>query len=504
MGETTAGLVCSGVNKSFGGVPVLSDVDLDVRRGEIHVLLGENGAGKSTLVKIVAGLVDPDSGTVVLDGHDLAGRSVAAAQSVGVALIHQEPRLFPDLTVLENVWIDEPSRGRLHRSVNLRTLGGRTRQLLDQLGCRVALDARVNSLSVADQQLVDIASALRRDLRVLIVDEPTASLTPSEVHVLFGVLRSLRDDGVTIIFIGHRLEEIMSIGDRITVLRDGCVVTTLAVADTDEDELIRLMVGRDIETETRSADRTNADVVLAVSALSSPGAFAGVSFEVHGGEVLGIGGLVGAGRTELLETIFGVRKRTHGTVVAGGRRIARNADAIRAGLGLVPEDRGVNGLVVTRPIRENIVAPNMRATARRGIRRRSREAALATRLIDRLRIKALGGEQLPNQLSGGNQQKVSVAKWMAKDLSVLLVDEPTRGVDVGAKAEIHGLLRELAAQGTAVVMVSSDMRELLAMSDRILVMREGALAGELDGATADEESVLRLAAGVANAPGAAA
>jgi rhamnose transport system ATP-binding protein len=501
VGETTAGLACSGVNKCFGGVPVLVDVDLAVRPGEIHVLLGENGAGKSTLVKIVAGLVAPDSGAVVLDGHDLTGRSVAAAQSVGVALIHQEPRLFPDLTVLENVWIDEPSRGRFRRSVNLRTLGGRTRQLLDQLGCRVALDARVNSLSVADQQLVDIASALRRELRVLIVDEPTASLTPSEVHVLFGVLRALRDDGVTIIFIGHRLEEIMSIGDRITVLRDGRVVTTLAVADTDEDELIRLMVGRDIESDTFPTDHTNGDVVLSVSALSSPGAFSGVSFEVHRGEVLGIGGLVGAGRTELLETIFGVRRRTHGTVVAAGRRITRNADAIRAGLGLVPEDRGVNGLVVTRPIRENIVAPNMRATSRHGIRRRNRETDLAARLIDRLRIKALGGDQLPNQLSGGNQQKVSVAKWMAHDLSVLLVDEPTRGVDVGAKAEIHNLLRELAAHGTAVVMVSSDMRELLSMSDRILVMREGALTGELHGATADEESVLRLAAG---APGAAA
>jgi ABC-type sugar transport system ATPase subunit len=488
---------CRDVCKWFGDAQVLRDVDLSVRAGEIHVLLGENGAGKSTLVKVIAGLLGADRGEVHVLGRSPGG-SVAMAQAVGVALVHQEPRLFPDLTVLENMWIDEPSRG-WRRRFDIRSVMGRTRSLLDELGCSVGLSDLVADLSVADQQMIDMAAAMRRDLRVLIVDEPTASLTPAEVAHLFVVLRRLRDRGVAVLFIGHRLEEILEIGDRITVLRDGAVVATLDAASTDEDELVRLMVGRDIAPRARAATSAaeGRTVALSVRDLSSPGAFRDVSFDVHAGEVLGIGGLVGAGRSELLETIFGVRSRSTGTVRASGALVSSTAGAIRAGLGLVPEDRGRNGLVLNRSIGENIIAPNLGACSSGGVRRRAREHALSSRLVAALGVKCSGVGQAVQQLSGGNQQKVSLAKWLAGHIEVLMIDEPTRGVDIGSKAEIHGQVRSLIGAGLAVVMVSSDMRELLQMSDRILVMHEGMLAGELDATSATEEDVLRLASGAA-------
>jgi rhamnose transport system ATP-binding protein len=487
-------LRCDGISKWFGDTQVLDAVTFSVSEGEIHALVGENGAGKSTLVRIIAGLVAPDAGSLSWKGEQIAFDSVAAAKSRGIALIHQEPRVFPDLTVLENIWVDEPRRrdGRRFRLSKVETA---TRGYLADLGSTVSIHSRLSGLSVADQQMVDVASALRRPLKVLIVDEPTASLTPREVERLFAVLRRLRDSGAAIIFIGHRLEEILEIADRITVLRDGKVVSDLPTAGADEDRLIRLMVGRNIEPVAPRVAQAKAHTALTVTNLSHPGVFEDVSFEVAGGEILGIGGLVGAGRTEVLEAIFGVRRRSHGSVVAGGRNISTTGQAVRAGVALVPEDRANHGLILQASVKDNVVLANPASTSRFGIRILRAEITLAERMIRSLRIKARSVSALVRNLSGGNQQKVSLAKWLAATPRVLLIDEPTRGVDIGSKSEIHALLRQLADAGLAVVMVSSDMRELLSVPDRILVIREGRVAGALDGDSMVEEEVMRLAAG---------
>lgn len=490
-------LECRSLTKWFGDACVLDNVDLEVGPGEIHVVLGENGAGKSTLVKIIAGLVEPDFGDVSVDAGLLRPGSIASSQAAGVALIHQEPRLFPDLSVLENVWIDQRTTG-LSRPFSFHKREAETRALLDQLGCPISTSAKVAWLSVADQQMVDIAAALRRDLRLLIVDEPTASLTPSEVDNLFTVLKGLKAQGVAVIFIGHRLEEILRISDRITVLRDGRHVATVVTSETNEEELVRLMVGRSIDTDRKRTSSGFGSVALSVSELASPGAFEGITFTLNYGEILGVGGLVGSGRSELLEAIFGVRKKSHGTVIEGSSQVlASTRAAIQAGMALVPEDRGRNGLVLTRSIEENVASSNLPKLSRFGIRRPRRERAAATAVVSTLRVKSSGIGQLVGQLSGGNQQKVSLAKWLAGKPAILLVDEPTRGVDVGSKAEIHALLQRLANEGLAVLVVSSDMRELLLLADRVLVMREGRLEGELVGGQISEENVMRLAAGVA-------
>jgi ABC-type sugar transport system ATPase subunit len=488
-------LTCSGVSKWFGRARVLDAVDFEVRAGEIHALLGENGAGKSTLMKIISGMLQPDSGSISLSGRPVVMGSPTAANEAGVALIHQEPRVFPDLTVIENMWVDDRS-SVLRRVFARRQVQDESEARLRELGCNVSLRARMSELSVADQQLVDVASALARDLRVLIVDEPTASLTPTEVAALFTVLWRLRDAGVAIVFIGHRLEEILQISDRITVLRDGAVVRTVETSATDEAELVRLMVGRDIAVATSRQRDEAADVVLEVRGLSSPGVFDDVSLQVRAGQILGLGGLVGAGRTELLETIFGRRRRSGGDVLVRGTGIGSTADAIRNGVALVPEDRARNGLVLAASVRDNLTAPSLGRLMRWGFRRPGLERALVSSCIDSMDIRALDGDVTAGTLSGGNQQKVSVARWLARSPAVLLVDEPTRGVDIGAKSQIHDVLRRLADEGLAVLAVSSDMRELLSISDDIVVMREGSVTGALRGDEATEESVLRLAAGV--------
>jgi rhamnose transport system ATP-binding protein len=490
-------LECQQVSKWYGTAKVLDEVDLTIEAGEIHAILGENGAGKSTLVKIIAGLVSPDRGQVFFDGIQSRAGSVAAAQSLGIALIHQEPRLFPDLTVMENIWIDQKLRESGGRRFRLSKMGDRTEELLSRLGSLVSPNARVAFLSVADQQMVDIAAALRRDLKLLIVDEPTASLTPSEVTNLFRVMRGLRDQGVAIIFIGHRLEEILEISDRITVLRDGKLVRTLNQSETNEDELIRLMIGRDIHTAVESASPQLGETLLSVSHLSDEAHFSDISLELRRGEILGLGGLVGSGRSEFLETVFGARSRTQGQVMLNGKEIFSIHEAISGGMGLVPEDRGRNGLILLSSVLNNISAPNLEITSWHGVRRPFKEIRNADEIVSRLRIKVADVRQLAGELSGGNQQRVSLGKWLVRDLDVILVDEPTRGVDIGSKMEIHALLRKFADSGKAVLMVSSDMRELLSVPDRILVMREGRLNGEIPSSGASEESVMRLATGVA-------
>jgi ABC-type sugar transport system ATPase subunit len=489
----TVSLRCEGVSKWFGESKVLDSVGFSVEPGEIHALLGENGAGKSTLMKICSGLYRPDRGFVEVEGQKQAFGSVMDAQASGVALIHQEPRLFPDLNVMENIWID--FRGK-SRGFSLKSVEKQTQDYLDELGCGVNLRERMADISIADQQLIDVASALRKDLKVLIVDEPTASLTPLEVDRLFAVLRRLKKQGVAIVFIGHRLSEILEISDRMTVLRDGQVVGSIRADQTTEDELASMMVGRNIDVADSEPYVSRGSKVLEVHNLSATGKFRDVSLEVGSGEIVGVGGLVGSGRSELLEAIFGVRKKSSGAVFINGVRIGNVLGSIKAGSGLVPEDRGRNGLVLKATLVENIVLPSLRTLSLFGVRRRKRELALAEKMISELGVRTSSFGLEAGALSGGNQQKLSLAKWLAHDLNLLLIDEPTRGVDIGSKSEIHTLIRKLAARGVGVLVVSSDMRELLSLPHRILVMREGELVGSLPASEATEETVIKLASGV--------
>lgn len=476
---------------------MLHNINFELKQGEIHAVVGENGAGKSTLVKIIAGLVPVDAGQVVFESTDRTFANIREIQNSGVALIHQEPRLFPDLTVLENVSVDRQVKEDKKKRFSWSAAEEETRRLLDDLGCSFSVHSPVKALSVADQQMVDMVSALRKRLKLLIVDEPTASLTPTEVDRLFITLRKLNAQGVTIIFIGHRLEEVLEISDRITILKDGELVTVKSKSETNEDELIRLMVGRNIDGTSEAKEIGKGGVVLRVENLISPGFVADVSFEVNRGEILGIGGLVGAGRSELLETIFGLRKRTGGRVVLNqGEEITTVHQAIDAKVALVPEDRAHNGLALNRSINENLVITNLSLTSRRSWRNFKRERVLGGELIEKFRVKLSFASQLVRELSGGNQQKVSLAKWLKRNVDILLIDEPSRGVDVGSKFEIHHFLKDSARNGMSVVMVSSDMRELIELSHRILVMRNGHVAGILTGSEVSEEAVLRLASGL--------
>lgn len=487
-------LACRGLAKSFGDVRALSEVDLTVEAGEIHVLLGENGAGKSTLVKIAAGVLSPDAGTVTVGGVRLPAGSVQAAYAAGVSVIHQEARLFDDLDVVGNIFLDRPPRrwGLIAWPVAVR----QAQELLDRVGCRVSPRARVGDLSPADRQLVDIAAALRRKPRVLILDEPTASLTADEVERLFEILRGLRSHGVAVVFIGHRLNEIMRIADRITVLRDGRVVDVLHSADTTPAALVRAMAGRAVEEADGRVERPVGEVLLRVRDLASPGCFERVGFDLRAGEIVGLAGLVGAGRTEIAETIFGVRRRSAGTVEVGVARARPRtpAEAVRSGLAYVPEDRGRHGLALRRSIQENVTVGLLGSLATAGVRRPARERAVAVRAIRRYGIRARTVEQLAGTLSGGNQQKLALARWLLTAPQVVIVDEPTRGVDAGAKPGLHRILVDLAAQGVAVLVVSSEAAELRALADRVLVVRDGRLVGELGRAEITDERIVSLAA----------
>lgn len=490
-------LECRDVSKWYGESAVLKNVNFSLAQNEIHAIVGENGAGKSTLVKIIAGLVPSDSGIINFEGNPRVESSVREVQNSGIALIHQEPRLFPDLSVLENVCVDYQPGSRARSKFNWKAAEKETQMLMDQLGCQFSLKSPVKALSVADQQMVDMVAALRKRLKVLIVDEPTASLTPSEVDRMFVTLRNLNVNGVSIIFIGHRLEEVLGLSQRITVLKDGEVVAVKETSQTTEDELVRLMVGRNIERRERDEVATSDISSLIVHNLVSPGFVDQVSFEVKKGEILGIGGLVGAGRSELLESIFGLRPRSSGEVVSTEYGPINSVkQAIGAHIALVPEDRAHNGLFLNRTIGENIIVNNLKSTSRLGVRNFAKEKSLSEELIRKFQIRISKISQLVRELSGGNQQKVSLAKWLNRDVEVLMVDEPSRGVDVGSKAEIHQLINSLAHSGMSVIMVSSDMRELIELSHRILVMRNGRLAGELSGVGISEEAVLRLASGL--------
>lgn len=488
------------VSKAYGAVQALDSVQLELYAGEVHALVGENGAGKSTLVKILAGAQQADSGSLTLEGESVAFSGPADARDAGIAVIYQEPTLFPDLSVAENIFLGrQPLLSG--RRIDHEGMKERTRELFDRLGHAIAPDRPARGLSIADQQLVEIAKALSLDARVLVMDEPTAALSGVEVERLFEVARSLRDQGAAILFISHRFEEVFALCDRITVLRDGAYVSTDPTADLTTDGLVRRMVGRDVETLFPKQDSEVGEVVLEVDGLTRAGFFVDVGFEVRAGEIVALAGLVGAGRSEVIRAVFGIDDYDTGSVrIAGSVMPAhRPGAAMAAGMALVPEDRRQEGLVMDLSIERNLTLTQRWALARMGLLRRADEHHLATAWAQRLEVKARSLADAVHTLSGGNQQKVVLAKWLSTEPSLLIVDEPTRGIDVGTKAEVHRLLSELAADGLAVLMVSSELPEVLGMADRVLVMHEGRITASLDREDATEESIMRAATGQAEA-----
>ncbi|MEU7839056.1 MULTISPECIES: sugar ABC transporter ATP-binding protein [unclassified Nonomuraea] len=489
-------LALANVSKSFGAVRALRDVTLELFAGEAHALAGENGAGKSTLVKTLAGVHRPDTGQVLLNGEPVVFAGPADAQQAGVAVIYQEPTLFPDLSVAENIFMGRQPRRTLGR-IDRKEMHGQARRLFERLG--VALDPEQPSrgLSIADQQLVEIAKALSREARVLVMDEPTAALSGNEVARLFSVVEALREHGCAILFISHRLDEIFSLCQRVTTLRDGAWIASEPVAGLTHDDLVRRMVGRELGTLYPKEEAALGEVALQVDRLTREGVFTDVSFQVRRGEIVALAGLVGAGRSEVARAVFGVDRWDAGSVSVDGRPLPTGSPtaAMGAGLALVPEDRRQQGLVMELSIERNIGLTGL-GSLRRGLTiSRTAERDRAKDWAVRLRLKFARLSDGVGVLSGGNQQKVVLAKWLATKPSVLIVDEPTRGIDVGTKAEVHRLLSELAGQGIAVLMISSDLPEVLGMADRVLVMHEGRLTAELSRADATEESVMNAATG---------
>jgi rhamnose transport system ATP-binding protein len=488
------------VSKSFGAVRALQGVTLELHAGEVHALAGENGAGTSTVVKTFAGVHRPDAGEVRVDGEPAVFGGPADAQAAGVAVIYQEPTLFPDLSVAENIFMGRQPRAGLGR-IDRRAMHAETAKLFERLG--VALDPQqpARGLSIADQQVVEIAKAISRDARVLIMDEPTAALTGQEVARLFAVTRTLQEQGCAVLFISHRLEEIFELCQRVTTLRDGTFIATDKVADITADDLVRRMVGRDLDALYPKQDVTPGEVALKVGRLTREGAFTDISFEVRRGEIVALAGLVGAGRSEVARAIFGVDRWDAGSVEVQGRALPPGSPtaAMSAGLALVPEDRRQQGLVMDMSIERNMGLTQLkalrRATGRGGLISRKVERDRAADWGLRLQLKYARLSDAVGVLSGGNQQKVVLAKWLATEPAVLIVDEPTRGIDVGTKAEVHRLLSELAAQDLAVLMISSDLPEVLGMADRVLVMHEGRLTAEIARADATEETVMAAATG---------
>ena len=488
-------LRAQGVSKRFAGVRVLEGVSFDLRGGEVHTIMGENGAGKSTLLKLLAGVHRPDAGRIALDGEPVDIASPRHAQRLGISLIHQEPLSFPDLSVAENIHLGHGLPRGVLGQIDWRAMRADAGKLLGELGVPLDASAKLRGLSIADQQMVELAAALSQKARVLLMDEPTASLTPREVERLFGIVRRLRGEGVAVAFISHRLPEVFEISDRITVLRDGEFIGTKAVGETTPDEVIRLMVGRELNAGVGRGGARFLEPLLEVKGLCRAGEFADVSFAVRAGEIVGLAGLVGAGRTEVARAIFGVTRPDAGEVRIGGEiaHVRSPRDAVDRGLAYVPEDRQKHGLVPPMSVAANATLADLAGVSTAGWLRPRRERLVAQKWADRLRTRLRDVAQPARELSGGNQQKVVLGKWLQAAPRVLIVDEPTRGVDVGAKAEVHALLTELAAEGKAVLMISSDLPEVLSMSDRVLVMSEGRLTGEYPRGEATQEKVMAAA-----------
>lgn len=486
-----------GISKAFPGVQALSDLTMEVLPGEILALVGENGAGKSTLIKILSGVYRPDNGRILIDGREVAFRNPIEAVQAGISVVYQELSLVPNLSVAENVYGGRPPSGALGL-MDVSAMNTATRDMLDKFQAQFSPQAPVGLLSLGNQQLVEIIKALSANAKILILDEPTSSLSLQEANLLFERMRRLKERGITIIYVSHHLEEVFAISDRVVVLRDGKYVGTRPTGETDEHEIVSMMVGRELtEMESQAAKQPPGPEFLRIEGFSRKGIFEDVSFSVHSGEVLTLFGLVGAGRSEVARALIGLDDASGGRVFIQGKetRISQPGVAMRQGLAYLSEDRKNEGLFLDKSVKENFMAPNLHRVAPGGWLRWHVLNTMVEDYIKRLEIRTPSLDQRLNNLSGGNQQKVLLGEWLATQPDILIVDEPTRGIDVGTKREIHRLLRRLADQGKAIVVISSDLPETLRISDRIAVMRKGRLVGFITRSEATEEKVMELAAG---------
>jgi len=488
------------IDKSFPGVKVLQNVQFSLNSGELHALMGENGAGKSTLMKILNGIYSKDNGTIIVKGKPEEITSTKVAEGLGISIIHQELNLIPYLSIMENIFLGREFKLGKTPFVNWKKMRSEAERYLKQLGMDLDPRTIVEELSVGQQQMVEIAKALSMQADILVLDEPTAALTDREIEKLFEVIAALKAKGVGMIYISHRMEEIFQISDRITVLRDGKYIGTRKTKETDMDELVRMMVGRDINDRFPKIEITPGEERLRVEGISLGQKLRDISFSVRSGEILGLAGLMGAGRTEVAKVLFGVTPATQGKIFIDGKEatIRKPIDAIGAGIALVTEDRKHEGLILSLSIRENLSLPNLAKLSVSGFMKRSKESVLSEETIEKLHIRTPHAEQVVGALSGGNQQKVVIGKWLATKPKILILDEPTRGVDIGAKKEIYDLMNQLAKEGVAILMISSELPEVLGMSDRIIVMHEGRVTAELSREEATQERIMHAATGGEN------
>ena len=484
-------LTLKNITKEFPGVKALDDVTINIERGTIHGLVGENGAGKSTLIKVLAGIYQPNKGEIILDGKPCRFNSPIEARRAGISVVHQEIKLAEPLSVAENMFLGNVQLK--NGLVDWKGMRRRAREIVEDLGMDIDINAQVSSLTVAKKQIVEIMHAINNNSRILIMDEPSAVLTDRELEVMFRIVKQLRDEGITIIYISHRLDEIFGLCSNVSVLRDGCHIDTIPVASVDRQGLINMMVGREMGQEYPKEVGNVGGTILEVKNLSR-GILQDISFEVKSGEVFGISGLVGAGRTELARAILGIDKPESGEVYVRGKKVHYRtfADAIRDGLGLIPEDRKLQGLVQIMSVKRNTTLVNMKRVLRAGVISSSLEEKLSKEYADKLHVVTPSMKTEVQYLSGGNQQKVVIAKWLFQNSEILFLDEPTRGIDVGAKAEIYRLINRMAKEGKTIIMISSEMPELLGMCDRIMVMHEGHKMGELNAAEATQAKIMAL------------
>jgi ABC-type sugar transport system ATPase subunit len=489
-------LQVKGISKTFPGVKALTDVSTDFYSGEVHALVGENGAGKSTLIKIISGVYTPTEGCMTFEGSPLNIRNPRQALNKGIAVIHQELSIANDLTVAENIFLGEEPRGANGLLLDRKRMNAEAQEVLDSMGVKIKPTTIASHLTAAEQQMVEIAKIIRKNAKVVIMDEPTSSLSEHEINALFEQIFTLKKKNVAIIYISHRLKELFVIGDRVTIMRDGCKVNTFMLKDVTEKDIVTNMVGREMKEYYLHTKHTRRNEMLRVEGLSCEGVFKDVSFTAYSGEVLGFYGLIGAGRTEVMETIFGAREKSAGRIFVEGKEAVFSSprDAIANNMGFVTEDRRRTGLMLNAMLKDNLVLPSLAVHRKRGgFLDFNWEAKVSQEYISKLKVKANNINAIINTLSGGNQQKIILAKWFIANSSILILDEPTRGIDVNAKAEFYALMDEFVNMGGCIIAVSSELPEILGISDRILVMREGLLSGELSRSEASEQSVIELA-----------
>lgn len=484
-----------GVGKTFPGVRALSDISVDFYPGEVHVLLGENGAGKSTLIKIIAGVYQADEGVLRVNGEEVSFRNTREGLAHGISVIHQELSVIPDLTVSENIFLGREPKLRGTGLIDKSRMNRETQNILDEIGVSIRANSLIRNLNNGDRQMVEIARAVSQDSKMVIMDEPTSSLSNKEVEALFRVISGLKKKNVAVVYISHRLKEISAIGDRITILRDGTLVKTAPLSEVSTDDMITLMVGRQMKQFYYRADAATDETVLKVDHLTRKGVFEDVSFELKKGEILGVAGLIGAGRTEVMRAVFGADPYDSGTCTVFGKKVRFRSprEAIRMGIGLIPEDRRGQGLLLEKSVRENTSLASLYENSKHGIIDEKWESKVAKEYIELLHTKTPGESALVKNLSGGNQQKVVIAKWLVARSKILIMDEPTRGIDVNAKAEIYHLMKEFVEGGGSIIMVSSEMPEILGVSNRIMVMSEGRVTGFLDNRDIVEKDIMKYA-----------